>query len=48
MKAVNDKLNGGTPPKQIDLTAVVITKADLEKEEIKKLLHPDLAKYLGK
>ncbi len=48
VKAVSEKLNGGSPTKQIDLTAVVVTKADLDKEEIKKLLHPDLAKYLGK
>jgi ribose transport system substrate-binding protein len=48
VRAVNEKLNGGTPQKQIDLTAAVITKADLNKEEVKKLLHPDLARYLGK
>ncbi len=48
VKAVSEKLNGGSPTKQIDLTAVVVTKADLDKEDIKKLLHPDLAKYLGK
>jgi ribose transport system substrate-binding protein len=47
VKAVTDKLNGKTPPKRIDLSAVVITKADLEKPEIKQLLHPDLKKYLG-
>lgn len=41
-----DKLNGKTPPKRLDLTAVVITKADLEKPEIKALLFPDLKKYL--
>jgi len=48
VRVVNDKLNGKTPEKQIDLAATVITKADLEKEEIKKLLHPDLQRYLGK
>jgi ribose transport system substrate-binding protein len=42
VKAVTDKLDGKTPPKQVDLSAVVITKPDLEKPEIKKLLHPDL------
>jgi ribose transport system substrate-binding protein len=47
VKAVTDKLNGKTPPKRIDLSAVVITKADLGKPEIKELLHPDLKKYLG-
>ena len=47
VKAVTDKLNGKTPQKRIDLSAVVITKADLGKPEIKELLHPDLKKYLG-
>jgi ribose transport system substrate-binding protein len=47
VKAVTDKLNGKTPPKRIDLSAVVITKADLAKPEIQQLLHPDLKKYLG-
>jgi ribose transport system substrate-binding protein len=48
VRAVNEKLNGGTPQKQIDLTAAVITKADLGKEDVRKLLHPNLEKYLGK
>lgn len=48
VRAVTDKLNGKTPEKKIDLSASVITKADLDKPEIKLLLHPDLAKYLGK
>jgi ribose transport system substrate-binding protein len=48
VRAVTDKLNGKTPEKKIDLTAAVITKADLDKPEIKQLLHPDLEKYLGK
>jgi len=47
VKAVVDKLNGKTPEKQIDLPAVTVVKADLEKPEIKLLLHPDLKKYLG-
>jgi len=47
VKAVSEKLNGTTPPKKLDLSAVVITKADLEKPEIQQLLHPDLKKYLG-
>ena len=46
--AVAEKLDGKTPGKQIDLSAAVITKADLDKPEIKALLHPDLEKYLGK
>lgn len=47
VKAVTDKLDGKTPAKRIDLSAVVITKADLAKPEINALLHPDLKKYLG-
>jgi len=47
VKAVSEKLNGGAPPKKLDLSAVVIVKADLEKPEIQQLLHPDLKKYLG-
>ncbi|MSV27968.1 MAG: sugar ABC transporter substrate-binding protein [Bryobacterales bacterium] len=46
VRTVVDKLNGKTPPKRMDLQAVVITKADLEKPEIKALLFPDLKKYL--
>jgi ribose transport system substrate-binding protein len=42
-----DKLHGKTPPKRIDLSARVITKADLEKPEIKELLNPDVKKYLN-
>ncbi|MDP9169334.1 MAG: substrate-binding domain-containing protein [Acidobacteriota bacterium] len=42
VRAVTDKLDGKTPTKKMDLNAVVITKADLEKPEIRKLLHPDL------
>ena len=48
VRAVTDKLNGKTPDKKIDLSGAVITKADLDKPEVKLLLHPDLEKYLGK
>lgn len=41
-----EKLKGGAPPKQMDLNAVVVTRADLEKPEIKALLFPDVNKYL--
>ncbi len=44
VKSVVDALDGKTPPKKIDLPAVVITKADLDKPEIKALLNPDLSK----
>jgi ribose transport system substrate-binding protein len=46
VKSVVDALDGKTPPKRVDLQAVVITKADLEKPEIQTLLNPDLKKYL--
>jgi ribose transport system substrate-binding protein len=46
VKTLVDKLNGAAPPKRIDLNAVVITKADLDRPEIKALLEPDLKKYL--
>jgi ribose transport system substrate-binding protein len=46
VRTVADALDGKTPPKRIDLQAVVITKADLDKPEIKALLNPDLKKYL--
>ena len=48
---VNDAVEKYLPEfkgQQIDLSAAVITKADLDKPEIKALLHPDLEKYLGK
>jgi ribose transport system substrate-binding protein len=47
VKAVVEKLDGKTPEKQVDLPAVTVVKGDLEKPEIKALLHPDLKKYLG-
>ncbi len=46
VKTLVDKLNGRTPPKRMDLSARVITKADLEKPEVKELLFRDLRKYL--
>lgn len=47
VRALTEKLNGKTPQKRIDLSATVITKADLGKPVINRLLHPDLKKYLG-
>lgn len=41
-----DILGGKQTQKQIELPAIVITKADLAKPEIQKLLYPDLKKYL--
>jgi ribose transport system substrate-binding protein len=47
VKTVVDKLNGITPPKQIDLSAHLIRRDDLNKPEVRQLLFPDLKKYLG-
>ena len=46
VKTLVDKWNGKTPEKRIDLHARVITKADLDKPDVKELLHPDVSKYL--
>jgi len=44
VKTIVDKLNGQTPPKRIDLSARVITKADLDKIEVQRLLSPNSKK----
>lgn len=41
-----EKVQGKTPPKQLDLPARLVTAADLDKPEIRELLKPDLKKYL--
>ncbi len=41
-----EKLNGGHPPKRIDLQAQLIRRADLDKPEVQQLLHPDIQKYI--
>lgn len=43
---IQQKLNGQTPAKQIDLSARVISKADLARPEIHALLYPDIEKWL--
>ncbi|MDQ6760336.1 MAG: substrate-binding domain-containing protein [Acidobacteriota bacterium] len=48
VKTLVDKLNGSTPPKQIDLSARLIQRADLGKPEVQQLLFPDVKKYIGK
>jgi ribose transport system substrate-binding protein len=47
VKTIADKVEGRQPPKRMDLPAVVVTLENLEKPEIKKLLSPDLKRYLG-
>lgn len=44
VKTLVDKLNGQTPPKRIDLSARVITKGDLDKMEVQRLLVPNVKK----
>jgi ribose transport system substrate-binding protein len=46
VKTIVDKLNGQTPPKRIDLSARVVTKADLDKAEVQRLLAPDLKRWV--
>ena len=41
------KLNGETPQKIQNLEPHLVTKADLDKPEIRALLSPDLKKYLN-
>ena len=46
VKSQVDALNGAKLPKRTDLSARVITAADLDKPDVKQLLFPDLDKYL--
>ncbi len=41
-----ERLNGSTPPRRIDLSARVVTRADLDAPEVRDLLFPDLRRYL--
>jgi len=42
-----EKLRGNEPPKKVDLSAIVITRPDLNKPELKAILFPDFSKYLN-
>ena len=46
VRTLVDKLNGKDSPKRIDLSAKVVTKADLDKPEVKQVLYPDIKKYV--
>ena len=46
VKTLVDKLHGETPPKRVDLSAHLIRREDLDKPDVKKLLSPELDKYL--
>jgi ribose transport system substrate-binding protein len=43
VKALAQKLNGGNPPRRLDLPARIITRADLGKPEIEALVAPKAA-----
>ena len=46
-RAIGLKLAGQTPPAKIDSGATLVKREDLDKPEIKALLHPDIERYLG-
>ena len=47
VKTLVDKLQGKSIEKRIDTGAKFLTKANLDQPEMKELLHPDLAKWIG-
>lgn len=47
VKAAVDHIRGKPVEKVIDTGVQLVTKADMDKPEVKELLKPDLAKYLG-
>jgi len=47
VRTIREKLEGRTPPKQMDLEGRVVTLENLDQPEMQKLLNPDLKKYLG-
>lgn len=46
VRILAEKKRGITPPRQVDLPARVVTRADLGKPEVLELLKPDIKKYL--
>lgn len=46
VKTIQTKLTGGAPPKQMDLSAMAITKENIDKPDIQKLINLDFKKYL--
>ena len=38
VKTLVDKLNGKTPPKRLDLNAIVVREKDLNEAQVKRLL----------
>jgi ribose transport system substrate-binding protein len=46
-RAIGLKLSGQTPERKIDSGATLVRRQDLDREEIKQLLFPDIQKYLS-
>jgi ribose transport system substrate-binding protein len=46
VRTLVDRLNGHTPPRQIDLSAVVVTTVNVDLPDIKAVLSPEIDKYL--
>jgi ribose transport system substrate-binding protein len=47
VRTLVEKLSGHTPPKQMDLNAVVVTTENADQPEIRSVLFPDVKKYLN-
>jgi ribose transport system substrate-binding protein len=47
-RAIGLKLSGQTPPANIDSGATLVRREDLDKPEIRALLHPAIQQYLGR
>lgn len=43
--SIVSRLKGATPPRRVDMEPHVVTKGDLDKPEVMKLLKPDIEKY---
>lgn len=41
VRTLHEKLNGGTPPKRLDLPARVVAAADLDDPEVRRILRPN-------
>ncbi len=48
VRSLVDKIHGRTPVKRLDLNARVVRAADLELPEVRRVLFPDVKKYLKK
>lgn len=47
VRTLHEKLSGREPAKRLDLPARVVTKDDLDDEEVRRVLSPDIKKYLN-